>query len=320
MSIVLPFTLQEDTDADATQVMANFNALRTALEGIGAASTASDIYQAGVLASSDFVVGGSVFTLNASTGALTFNISNGAAWVPGPAGALVRVFTPAAEYTLTPPSLPASGGFRKIGIEITASGDTTIVSMVSGSEQASEALAIANPPAVTAGKVRIFDYVLQNSSGTYSTHAGRDRRPWARGALTILSRTSGAITLTTSAGAALDSTGLALRVECSGVPVRLLVKGIWSSEKAEGSVNFSFKDNGTLVSSASEALYRANAQQAAESAGFAYSYEFVPSAGSHLFIPTGNGFGGLKQVQSNAKEPLIFTVEELRPNANNGTA
>ena len=55
------------------------------------------------------------------------------------------------------------------------------VSVVSGVQQTTQALAESNSPATTAGKMRIRDVVILNTSGVYSVVSQRDRRPWARG-------------------------------------------------------------------------------------------------------------------------------------------
>lgn len=309
MALVLPFTLAEDTDADATQVMANFEVLREAVEGVSFAAAASDVYQRGVVSATDFVVGGVTFSVNAGNGELTFNISNGAAWLPTEAGALVRVFTAAATYKIKPPTLPASGGWRKIGIEITASGESTVVSMVSGTEQVSETLAIANPPAITAGKARIFDYVLQNSAGTYSTHAGRDRRSWARGALSQRVLAAGLETKNTTGVTVAE---LTTRIEATGVPVRVSISGTYLNLESPAKVNVAF---GT--STFSTRLFTTTTL-AVGAAPVDQSVVFTPAAGSTLaFVNLFAAPGGGAVELAKGTELLI---EELRPSANNGTA
>lgn len=178
MAITLPHNLTAKTLARASEVMANFNALVAALEGVGAAQTGADIYQAGVLAPTDWAPTG---TVASGTGILTEGPLGGAAWLPGPSGALVRTFTASTSYSLKPPVLPGPSGYMTIGIELTASGAEAVPSLVSGAEKATEAEAREAPPAISAGKIRIADFILHNTAGAYTSLGGRDRRRYALG-------------------------------------------------------------------------------------------------------------------------------------------
>lgn len=318
MAVTLPYTLTPDTNADATQVMANFNALREALEGIGGASTASDVYQAGVVASTDWPNPAGE-TVEGTGKAKTAGTFGGAAWLPAPGGGLVRTFTTPAVHEWLPSPLPSSGGWMKIGIELTASGDEALVSVVSGSEQVSEALAIANPPAVTAGKTRVWDYVLHNNAGKYTAVASRDRRPWARGAHAFQKRTSGTIT---AGEGLLDATNLALRIECTGVPVILSLHVTVQSTSGVAGMLFGFQADATNIDGMGKngigdvVVPETNAT----AAGY-FSWTYVPAAGSHLFQPTMFGSAANAQVLSSTSRPIQFSVrEDRRPSANNGTS
>jgi hypothetical protein len=322
MAITLPFSFAPKTLARASEVMANFNALREAVEGVGAAASGADVYQAGVIASTDWVVSGKEVTA-ASTGRVTLT-AGGAAWLPGPSGSLVRTFTPEGEVlkAVKPPALPAPGGYMAVGIEITASGSEAAASVVSGVEKVSAAEALAAPPAVTAGKLRLFDLILLNTAGAYSNANGRDRRRWARGALARIKRTSGTITLPDETVAPLDATNLALRVECSGAPVRLRLIGRLGSTEAVAKLGF--RADGSAVDGTGDGLLRffgttGVATQVFSPIGLEYVY--TPSVGSHLFQPTGFKTGFTAAVLGTAEVPLIFMVEEVvSAFANNGTA
>jgi len=321
VTIVDPFPLAEDTDAKATDVQGKWDALREAVEGIGVASTAADVYQAGVVTSTDWVVSGKEST-TAGTGAITLT-TGGSAWLPGPSGGLVRIFNTSAEVlkAIKPASLPASGGYMSIGFELTASGPEAVVSLVSGVEKSTAAEALAAPAAVTAGKVRIYDLILHNTAGSYSNTTGMDRRPWARGASTLVQRTSGTITLTTSSA---EPAGIAQRMECSGVPLVLHFEGMAVVSETTGAL-VSFHQDGVQIGSLGDTAGAGAGQYTIPATGqgspFALSARFSPSAGSHLFsVAVKREASGEASLLSSAAKPLYFSVEELRPSANNGNS
>ncbi len=180
MTTTVPNIFTPGELAASAQVNENFSALAKAIDGIGTASTASDVYQTGVLESTDWTPG--AVEVTGGTGEIKLTTFGGAAWVPGPVSGLVRTFTTPASYTgLKPPVLPGVGGYIMVGIELTASGAMATVSVVSGAEQVSEAEALAHSPAVSAGKIRVLDVVLKNTAGTYSKVTSVDRRTQALG-------------------------------------------------------------------------------------------------------------------------------------------
>lgn len=316
MAIVLPHTLTNETNADATQVNGNFAALVAALEGTAAASSAADVYQAGVLVATDWAVTAASGTINGGTGALSYPNVGGAAWLPGPSGALVRTFTPlAAIGPLKPPVLPGPGGYLKAGIEITASGGVAAPSVVCGAEKGSEAEAIASPPAVSLGKVRLHDFVIHNTAGVYSGVAGRDRRPWARGANVVLAPPAGAEYEVTSEAElkVIDAANLQARVECTGVPLTLAFSGSYKTATS-GTINFLI--DGVQVKPQSGRQLIASTVFA----NFSVFFTFVPTAGSHLFAPAFSESGGAMKIKRTTEEVPVFQIfETLRPSASNGT-
>ena len=187
MPIVLPHSFKDNVGEPASgqQVDENFQALITAIEGVGAAATGGDIYQAGVVSATDWVLtGGSIVP---GTGAVSQGNGGGAAWLPGPFGALVRTYTtPQAWGPIKPPALPAVNGFMAIGYELTASGSQALLSIVSGAEKASAPLALAAPPPVSAGKIRLANQLIFNNAGSYELGAYWPVAPRALGRAPVL--------------------------------------------------------------------------------------------------------------------------------------
>lgn len=85
---------------------------------------------------------------------------------------------------LIPPSLPASGQFMSVGLQLGALNGFNGVatpSVVSGVAKATEAEALAAPAGPQGSRLRIKDIIIKNTAGVYSIVAQRDRRPWVNG-------------------------------------------------------------------------------------------------------------------------------------------
>lgn len=173
---------------------AKINSALTAIDNINAGE--SDFLQAGVVESGDWSF---TATINSSTGALGSEAATGGrAWLPDPvvSGALMRSVTTAATLSgLAPSTLPATTKFMTIGFELTPTtwGSAATVSLKSGVEKPTEAEAEAASPAVTSGKIRVRDVVVQNAASVYSIVRQIDRRPWATGGTTAESVGEGKI-------------------------------------------------------------------------------------------------------------------------------
>jgi microcystin-dependent protein len=137
-----------------------------------------DFLQAGVVKSTDWSF--NAVMENPATCALESEAAvGGVAWLPLTAIGLVRsVTTPAKLAALKPSSLPGASKYLTVGFELTpsTSDGAATVSVVSGAEQTTRALAEANSPAITAGKARIRDVVILNTAGVYSIASQAERR------------------------------------------------------------------------------------------------------------------------------------------------
>lgn len=311
MTIVLPHTLANGTNADATQVNDNFAAMVAALESIGSAASGTDVYQAGVVAAADWLPG--VGSVNGATGVLSFTTFGGAAWLPAVAGGLARTFTAAATVGgLKPPVLPGPSAFVNVGVELTVAGAGSTVSVVSGVEKASEAEAVAAPPAVSAGKVCVRDVIVKNTAGVFSIVSERDRRPWARGAVSQRVLAAG---LETSSATGVLVPELTTRIEAAGVPLRLTLAGTYLNLEAPSKAVVTVA--GTTTTTFSVRLFT----QTTLAIGAALvdgSFVVVPVAGSQLVTVT--LFAAVAGHAVELTKGTELLVEELRPSANNGTA
>lgn len=145
-----------------------------------------------------------------------------------------------------------------------------------------------------------------------------DRRPWAHGAHCFSRRASTTYTPASTSFAAIDTTNLQLRMECSGVPIRV---NFWAIGEASGinkGIAAGCNVNGTPVDASTEALGKLFSTSGQLEGPVGYSYEFVPSAGSNLFTVTAAAVVG---TGGKIYAPMVFSVEEIvRQKANNGTS
>lgn len=127
-------------------------------------------------------------TINAATGEIgSTGTTGGLAKVAGVRTKTNPFITLAA---LLPPSLPASGQFMSVGVQLAASNGfngAAVPSVVSGVAKATEAEALAAPAGAVGSRMRIKDIIIKNTAGVYSIVVSRDRRPWVRGFYNSLS-------------------------------------------------------------------------------------------------------------------------------------
>lgn len=311
MAIARLFNFKGGTPAIADQVDEEFANLIAAVEGVAAGAAGADAYQQGVLADSDWKYTGLAAVVNGATGSTTWGAIGGAAWLPGPAGALVRSFTPVAvQPAVKPPVLPGPGGFLCVGVELTLSGATALVSAVSGAEQVSAAAAIAHPAAVSAGKIRVFDYVITNTAGVITSGIARDRRPWALGARATREPEG---ELTTASAVLVGIPSMALRIECSGRPLRIVFRASLTC-----TINGTEAGIGAKVDGVSVSGFIANNTNSIPESIYG-ELALNPTPGSHLFEPSWLTTAGTVKMPFNAGTN-VFGVEEVRANVNNGTA
>ena len=174
----LPFPTSKDFVDEAP---AEFEALAKAIDEENRGEI--DFLQAGVAQATDWS-----FTAgmeNSGTCALdsTAEVAASVCWLPLTAIGLVRSVTPKASIkALKPASLPGAGKYMTVGIELTptTSDAAATVSVVSGTEQATQVAAQEHVPATTAGKLRIRNVVILNTAGVYSIVAQADVRPCCR--------------------------------------------------------------------------------------------------------------------------------------------
>lgn len=162
--------------------------------------------------------------------------------------------------------------------------------------------------------VRLADVLVPAASSSVTTANIRDRRPWARGAFTRVSRA--ATDLTTAAGTltAMDTTNLRARVECSGAPMRITLQGIALHSVAATNMVFGVLFDGVQQ----ENLVQQSSPGVGLNSNVAASIITVPTPGSHVIDAGFATAAATMTVRATATNPFYMTIEELvRPNANN---
>lgn len=279
--------------------------------------------QNGVVLASDLAMTGISIS---GAGALSFTpaaTSTMPSFVQATSGLLVPVGYAGGAQTLTPGTLPTSGNQMVIGVEIDTTGAIFLVSGASTATVLSTGVLIAShTPATTAGRMRVADIAIKNTSGTYALSNGGassqgvnwiDRRPWCRGAGSQVVSTTTQST-TSNVQALIDATHLSIRMECTGVPVRVRLFVDELSTPAGGS-NMTYWLDGAQQDNHLTPVSTTNV-----------SFEGVTvntavAAGSHLFQA---GWASLTNGQTTTftgGAGVWISVEEItRQNANNGIA
>lgn len=297
----------------------------------------NDSIQAGFLAGGNPITA----TINSSTGVLTFTNypTSQAAWFLTAGGVLMRGGTPVASPTPTVSGV-TSGDFAYLALYMTTPttpGGTAGTSLVIGTSRTTAALAAADQVGAAAqtGKTLVWDGIAHLASSTWTLVAGtpasgssipaatgRDRRPWAKG-YRDAQNLSG--TISTSSATPVVVTGMAQRVECSGATIIVSVSGSLDIGPGAQNADLWVYEDGVQITASKQELFSFLTNWAqVEVPGRCYEYELTPSAGSHLiqmFWANPAGAGSISFSAASGTPSALFRVEEdLRANANNGTA
>lgn len=278
-------------------------------QGPQGATTIGDALQPGVVESDHLAM---VRDAN-----LQIRILAGVAWVMSAAGVLTRVVVP--ETTL---ALTQAANARLDQIVVSSAG---VVSRVQGTNTVGATLNNRNgAAAIPAGSMLLYDILITINGFEVGNY--RNRRSWARGAYGRILRTSNAggtddYTVAPAAPAMLDANNLAMRMECTGAPLRLRVSGSMACGGSAGSqIGLTFFVDGVLVSPSTAAAGLAYFNSPSAAIPFNVVFDIAPAAGSRLIAV------GVATVVSNGivyarpAMPLQFVVEELvRQNAANNS-
>lgn len=228
-------------------------------------------------------------------------------------GQLIRYVGPTASKTTKTITTGHATLPRVDRIVLENDGDVTVVAGTATSGATLDNLTGA--AAVPSNALLLADVHVPALDTTIANSQIRDRRKWARGAYTRISVTGGDYTNSGPTHVELDTTNLKPRVECSGVPIRVTLRGTAGHSSASGTVHFQLFVDGAR--SETNGFQNMVAGTGGRAGGILAQWDFVPAAGSHLFSPAFSGGTATGTVY--ASDPALqFTVEEIvRQNSRN---
>ncbi len=175
--------------------------------------------------------------------------------------------------------------------------------------------------ALPSDHLRLADVLVPALSSAVTNGNTRDRRPWARGAYHLVTRTSG--DLTVNAGFADFDTNTSPRMEFSGNPVEISFFAVGSHASATGRIGRQILDNTVVSPGTGGPKYFASPlpASAAQQINIEDTWAYVPAAGTHkIQLQTWNPDSGSGAATINASStgPATLVVREfVRQNANN---
>lgn len=170
--------------------------------------------------------------------------------------------------------------------------------------------------AIPSSALHLADILVGAAATSITNAVIRDRRKWARGAFRQITRSAGNYTETTGVLVEIDTTNLKPRIECSGVPVRVMLSCVIGHSAAVVPAFDLFMDGATVNGP------RLQTMSASGNVALTIGWVVVPSAGSHRFSPAfQRGASGTLTAFANTNQLLYFTVEEIvrQDAANNAT-
>lgn len=206
----------------------------------------------------------------------------------------------------------------------TGSGNVPTLEVVTGTPTAAAQIITNGGAGYRAGAaalpndcLRLADILVPATSTSVTTANIVDRRPWARGFYNRLTLTTGTLTATAGAGMALVSATLTPRLECTGNPVRLRLRGVLQNVAA-GSINFNVFVDGAAADSMTVPMQINSAGAVLFGPGPGLDWDFIPAAGSHLIGWAWQAVTANATLAASAGAPLLVSFEEIvKPNASN---
>lgn len=174
--------------------------------------------------------------------------------------------------------------------------------------------------ALSSDHVRLADVLVPALSSAVSAGNVRDRRPWARGACHLVTRTSGNVTV--NAGFADFDTNFSPRMEFSGNPVEVRFLATGSHVSSTGRIGRRLVDNGTTAPGSSMTYYSSTSPAGALQQITLFDHWAIAfAAGTHkLQLQTTNpdsGAGAATIDGASTQPATLFIREHVVQNANN---
>jgi hypothetical protein len=278
--------------------------------------------QEGVVGAGDFLV-----TQRAAGANMSVDVAPGLGWIridTGSRNGLAHVASDAVEnraVAASHVSLPrldqVVARYNDTSIP-TGSGNVPTLEVLAGTPTSGATLDNRSGHAALPNDCMLVRDILVPSGSTSVINANmRDRRPWARGAFAVLTRTAGTVSTASTSPTVIDATTLQARFELSGSPARITLNAVgWNATAFDGVTTGYFIDGADDGTTAPGQTMSSSAS-AFTNAGFTAT--IVPVPGSHTLAATFAALtGGTARLNSATTTPLRMIVEEiLRPNTTN---
>lgn len=169
--------------------------------------------------------------------------------------------------------------------------------------------------------LRLADILVPAGSSSVSAGNVRDRRPWARGACLLVTRTSGNVTV--NAGFADFDTNFSPRLELGGNPLEVRFLATGSHVSATGRIGRQLLDNGAIVPGTSGPQYYSSTSPsgASQQINLLDHWALSLAAGTHKFqLQTTNpdsGSGAATIDGVSTRPATLFFREHVVVSANN---
>lgn len=209
-------------------------------------------------------------------------------------------------------------------IDGAAASDTAAIEVIQGVATAGATLANrTGASALPANCLLLADVLVANGAASITNSVIRDRRQWARGVNFLVHRTTNAsagsdYTTTSASFVSIDLGNLGVRLECSGVMMKVRAAGRWQNTVAANRVVMELFMDG--VNAALGGPY-VNPGSPNVPEDFYHEWTFTPPAGSHVFEPRWLVFGGTGTLLAQSSAPFQFAGEEVlrQSTVNNAT-
>lgn len=276
--------------------------------------------QAGVYGAADLKV-----AQRAAGANMSVEVPVGAAWVRGSNTARQGLYNVYNDATVNPAiSANASGNPRVDQIILrvydsvdgAAAQDLATIEVITGTGTAGAQ--ITNPAAANyragaaalpSSSLLLADVLVANGAASIVTANIVDRRPWARGAYRRILRTSTPMTTSSTTFALIDATNLQPRIECSGNPMRVSLRGRHSNNGANFNAYNLYMDGTPVETGSTDMFTFPRPVNSPETLHLAWDIQ--PAAGTHQFGFAWRVTAGTATLEAAAITPLQMIVEEL---------
>lgn len=170
--------------------------------------------------------------------------------------------------------------------DLGSAGNTPTLSVVTGTPTAGATLDNrSGAGALPSNAIRLADVLVPAGSTAVTAGNVRDRRQWARGAYRIIERSGVTNYSTTSTTfVTIDATNLNPRIECSGAPLRVSLRGTPSVNTNGAAVVFALGLDGGTLSTGTGQFYTHATAGNNQPPGLLLD-DFIPAAGSKRIGP-----------------------------------